>query len=53
MNIKASEAFRIANNAFGRYEVVSKSFRTESNEINNNNKHSLRSNTKSYGGKTH
>jgi hypothetical protein len=23
------------------------------NEINNNNKHSLRSNTKGYGGKTH
>jgi hypothetical protein len=36
------------------YEDVSKSFRTEFNEINNNNnKHSLRSNTKGYGGKSH
>jgi hypothetical protein len=32
------------------YEGVSKSFRTESI---NNNKHSLRSNKKNYGGKTH
>jgi hypothetical protein len=34
--------------------VVSKSFQTESiNEINNNNKESLRSNTKCSGGRTH
>jgi serine/threonine protein kinase len=33
-------------------EGVSKGFWTD-NEINNNNKHSLRSNTKGYGGKTH
>jgi hypothetical protein len=35
------------------YEGVSKSFRTESNEINSKIKHSLRSNTKGYGGKIH
>jgi hypothetical protein len=35
-------------------EGISKSFRTESNEIYAYNKHSLRSNTKDYGGgKTH
>jgi hypothetical protein len=34
------------------YEGVSKSFRTVDNEISRN-KHSLRSSTKSYGGKTH
>jgi hypothetical protein len=33
----------------GIYEGESKSFRTE----NNNNKHTLRSNTKGYGGRTH
>jgi hypothetical protein len=38
------------NQFFGSYEGVSKSFRTGSN---NNNKHSLRSNTKGYGGKIH
>jgi hypothetical protein len=37
-----------------KYESVSKSIRTESYEIYAyNNKHSLRSNTKCYGGKTH
>jgi hypothetical protein len=35
------------------YEGASKSFRTECNEINDKNKQSLRSNIKSYGGKTH
>jgi hypothetical protein len=37
------------------YEGVSKSFRTESvdNEINNNNKHSLRSKKKDFDGKSH
>jgi hypothetical protein len=34
------------------YQGVSKSFRTES-ITEKNNKHSLRSNTKGYGGKTH
>jgi hypothetical protein len=37
-----------------KYEGVSKSFRTESNEMYAyNNKHSLISNTEGYGGKTH
>jgi hypothetical protein len=36
------------------YEGVSKSFRNwVGNRINNNNKHSLKSNTKGYGCKTH
>jgi hypothetical protein len=34
------------------YEGVTKSFQTD-NEINNNNKHSLRRITKGYGGRTH
>jgi hypothetical protein len=33
--------------------VHSKVFGMSHNEINNNNKHSLRSNTNGYGGKTH
>jgi hypothetical protein len=39
-----------------KYEDVSKIFQTESitnNNNNNNSKHSLRSNTKFYGSKTH
>jgi pyruvoyl-dependent arginine decarboxylase (PvlArgDC) len=35
------------------YETVSKNPDWVHNEINNNNKHSLRSNTNGYGGKTH
>jgi hypothetical protein len=36
-----------------KYESIQKFPDWVDNEINNNNKHSLRSNTGSYGGKTH
>jgi hypothetical protein len=36
-----------------KYEGVSKISGLGHNEINNNNKHYLRSNTKDYGGKTY
>jgi hypothetical protein len=42
------------HSATEEYDGVSKSFRTESSRVEiNNRKHSLRSNAKGYGGKTH
>jgi len=51
-SLKDRRALFLYYSTKGFYECVSKSFRTESCEINNN-KHLLRSNTKGYGGKTH
>jgi hypothetical protein len=55
MDISKFDVITKVNSTYAQYESVSKSFRTESitKYTLNKNKHSLRSNAKGYGGKTH